>query len=666
MAANVETAAQFKHLFTPLRIGSFTVPNRIVSTAHGTSMAENGLPSQRMQDYWVSKAKGGIGLIITEADNVHPSAGMGPWSIHLWRDEIIEPFRRIADAVHEHGTRIVAQLNHSGRHTYGQSPFSPIWSASGVVNQFARHLWTPHEMTVEEIKEVVASFGSAARRIRDAGLDGVEIHASHGYLIPQFMSPLSNIREDEYGGSEENRLRFPREVIDAIRGEVGADFTVGIRVDSDEFEEGGLGQEDVQRIVGKLTSSNQLDYVSATLHFASNRTFGQLGVSIPPMYVEPGQFVYLAAGIKQVTDLPVICIGRINNPVMAEAILERNEADLVGMTRANICDPELPNKAREGRLDEIRYCIACNEGCLNSGIGTTCALNPSVGMEAYTQITPVETKKRVMVVGGGIAGMEAARVAAARGHQVTLYEKQGQLGGQLQIAAKAPGRADMVEPVRYYERQFELLEVPVHLSTAVDEEIVRKESPDAVIVATGGQPASPPPIEGIGEDGTAAGVKVVSAWDVLAGNTEVEGDRVAVLAIDQDMESLTTADFLADRGKQVEMLIPFPDIAVKVEALITKPLIINRLLKKKVKMSIMTAVKAVRDGVVIAHNPPDGPEWPLEGVRTLVIAAGSRADDALWKAVRGQVSEVYQIGECHSPRRLHRSTLDGLQTGLRV
>ena len=659
MARQAEAAAQFKHLFTPLEIGSFTVRNRIVSTAVGTG------------NFAITRARGGIGLVITGSMNVSPTFNAagdptptmmpGP----LWTDDCIAPMKQVADAVHQYGAKYVSQLNHSGRNTYGQTPVDPVWSSSASVNRHAVHGEIPHEMTVEEIQYVVEAFGAGARRMREAGMDGVEIHASHDYLIQQFMSPLSNKREDEYGGSEENRLRFAREVIDSVRAAVGSDFTVGIRIDADRFEEGDNTQEDTQRIVGKLTSTGKLDYVSATLHFASNETFGQLGVSIPTMYSEPGKWVYLAAGLKQVTDLPVFAVGRITNPVMAETILANNEADIVAMLRANIADPEISNKAREGRLDEIIYCIGCNEGCLNSRMaGGSCAINPMVGREAQIQITAAETKKKVMVIGGGIAGMEAARVAAMRGHQVTLYEKESQLGGQLQVAAKAPGRSDMAEPARYYTRQFELLEVPVHLSTTVDEALVRQEAPDAVIVAMGGVAATLP-IEGV-EDGKAAGVNVVLARDVLAGTAEVVGDKVAVFATDQDMEGLTTADYLAERGKQVELLIPYPNIAAKVGPMVTLPTIVGELTRKGVKLSIMTAVKAVRNGTIIAHSPPAGPEWSLEGVQTLVISAGSLPNDGLWKAIRKEVKEVYSAGECYSPRRLQRSSIDGLMVGLKV
>ncbi len=657
MAQATEAAVQFKHLFTPLKIGSFTVRNRILSTAHATGYGENGLPSERHLRYWESKAKGGIGLIVTEVQPVHPSASTSPALIHSWTDDCIEPFRRIVEAVHGHGARIVAQLWHPGRATSSAYDGHPAWSSSAVGSPL--YMETPHEMTVAEIQDVVQAFGAAARRMQQAGLDGVEIHGAHGYLIEQFMSPLSNKRDDEYGGDEERRLRFAREVIESVRDAVGPDYTVGIRISADQFEEGGLNLEDMKRITASLTSTGKLDYVNVSF-------MGMGGAVIAPMYVPPGQFVFLAAGIKQVTDLPVFCIGRINDPVMAEGILERHQADMVGMTRANIADPELPNKAREGRLDEIRRCIACNEGCwgrITQGMPITCAINPSVGREEETEIRPAAVKKRVMVIGGGIAGMEAARVAAVRGHQVVLYEKEPELGGQLQIAAKAPSRGDMAEPVRFYQKQFEKLGVEVHLGTAVDEELVRREAPDAVVVATGGF-AAVPPIEGIGGEGE-PGIPVVLARDVLAGTADVPGERVVVYATDQGMEGLTTAEYLAERGKQVEVLIPYATIGAKLE-MITGMMITARLARKNVKLTIMTGVKAVRDGTVIAFNPFSLAEWPIEGVEALVVSGGSRANDGLWKALRGQVKEIHGAGECVAPRKLLDSTLDGLRAGLAV
>jgi mycofactocin system FadH/OYE family oxidoreductase 2 len=643
---------QFKHLFTPLKIGTFTVRNRIVSTAHLTDFAEGGLPSERHLNYWVSKAKGGIGLIITEDQAVHPTAGTEPFVIHTYRDACIEPFKRIASAVHEHGAKIEAQLWHPGSLWFDPREGSlPLWSCSAVPGSF--HAETAHAMEVEEVKEIIQAFGDSARRMREAGLDGVELMGTHGFLIEQFMSPRTNQRSDEYGGDEENRLRFILEVINAVRAAVGSDFTVGLRTSGDQFQGGGLGLQDMRRIMPKLTAAGKLDYVSVTV--------GTGGAPIPPMYMPGAPFVYLAAGIKEVVDVPVFCVGRITDPVVAEDILAKNQADMVGMTRANLCDPELPNKAREGRLDEIRRCIGCNEGCWGRNAETlpiTCALNPSAGREKEMEITPAPVKKRVMVIGAGIAGMEAARVTALRGHSVSLYEKDEQLGGQLQIAAKAPGRQDMAEPVRYYEYQFKLLGVDIHLGSTVDEKIIEENNPDVVIVAAGGVPAA----------GTFSGAtqpNVVQARDILTGKAQA-GKKAVLFALDRGMEGLTTADFLSDRGCEVEVLVPWGAIAgFQVEPL-TLSFVLSRLYRKGVVVTNSMRIKAVQENTVVATNILSRQERTIEEVDTVVLALGSVANDSLYKALKGKVRELYLVGQALAPRKMLDSTLDGLRVGRMV
>jgi mycofactocin system FadH/OYE family oxidoreductase 2 len=651
MTTTEQSAAQFKYLFTPLKIGSFTVRNRIVSTAHLTGFAEDGLPSERHLNYWVSKAKGGIGLIVTEDQAVHPSAATDPFVIQAYRDECIDPFRRITGAVHEHGAKIVAQLWHPGSIFYGAREGSlPLWSCSALPGSF--HIETSHAVELEEIGELVQSFGEAARRMREAGLDGVEIMGTHGFLIEQFMSPRTNHRQDEYGGSEENRTRFVREVIDTVRAAVGSDFTLGLRISGDQYQDGGLGLEDMKRIVPQLTGSGKVDYVSVTV--------GAGGAPIPPMYLPPGAFVYLAAGIKEVAGVPVFCVGRINDPVAAERILANNQADMVGMTRANLCDPELPNKAREGRLDEIRYCIGCNEGCwgrIYQTLPITCAINPSAGREKEMEIVPAPVKKKVMVIGGGIAGMEAARVAALRGHAVSLYEREQVLGGQLQIAAKAPGRQDMAEPVRYYETQFKILGVNVNLGSPVDESAVLANNPDAVIVATGGLPARPT-FPGADQ------ANVVTARDVLSGTAEA-GRKVVVLATDRGMESLTTAEFLAERGSQVEVLVPEAFMGFPIEP-ITLTLALMRLQAKGVVVTPAVDIRSVQGSTVTVSSAYGRQQRIIEGVDTVVVARGSVADDGLYRALKGKVRELYSVGQCVAPRKMLDSTLDGLRVGRMV
>ena len=638
---------QFANLFTPLTIGTFTVRNRILSTAHFTGFAQNGVPSERHLNYWTSKAKGGIGLVLTEVQPVHPSAGVLDEMIRCYEDACIEPFQRVAAAVHEQGAKFVAQLWHPGSQTSSLVlGGKQAWAPSPVPNPTYGE--TPHEMTVDEIQEVVRAYGEAARRMREAGPDGVEIHAAHSYLPDQFLSPFFNKRTDEYGGSEDKRLRFALEVIDSVRAAVGPDFTVGMRLTGQDFLTGALTLDDMKRIVPRLTASGKLDYVSIS----------PMGIgTIAPSYIEPGSFVYLATGIKEVVDVPVFCIGRINDPVMAEDIVATGRADIVGMTRANIADPELANKARTGRLDEIRRCVACNDGCwgrVENPEGISCSINASVGREKEMEIVPATTKKRVMVIGAGLAGMEAARVAALRGHSVSIYDTGERVGGQLLIAAAAPGRESMAEPVRYFERQFELLGVDVRLRSAVTPELVANEKPDVVILATGGVPGT---LSVPGADGP----NVVQARDVLLRRKDT-GQNVIVVAADEGMEGLTAADFLGQQKKRVEVLVPDSAPGADVESL-TKILLLGRLSDNSVTISARTSVRSIEGDTVVAFNIDSGEERRITGVDTVVLAMGSVANDGLLKALDGQAWDFHAVGQCRAPGKMLESALDGLTRG---
>ena len=641
-------ASHFRYLFTPLKIGGFTVKNRIVSTAHLSNFAVEGLPSERHYDYWVAKARGGVGLIVTEDQAVHPSGGSEPYIIQAYRDACIEPFQRITAAVHDQGAKMVAQLFHPGSNFYSvRQEGLPLWSVGPISSGF--HVESTHEVDRDEIQELIQGFVSASVRMREAGLDGVELMGAHGFLMEQFMSPRTNRRSDEYGGSEENRLRFVTELIAAVKAAVGPDFTVGLRLSGDQFQRGGLTVDDMARICSILAATGNLDYFSVSI--------GIGGSVIPPMYVAPAAFVYLAATIKAEVDIPVFCAGRIVDPVKAEDILAKNQADMVAMTRACICDPELPNKAREGRLDEIRYCIGCNEGCWGRSsqrLPISCALNPSVGREEEMKIAPAAAKKKVMVVGSGLAGMEAARVAALRGHAVSLWEKGNELGGQLLIAAKAPGRQDMAEPVRYYRHQFELLGVDLHFGVEVTPEMVMEQAPDAVIVATGGiaSRASFP-----GSDNP----NVVLARDVLDSAAEV-GKRVIVLSLDRSTEGFTAADFLLERGHEVELLIPHPLAPLAAEQ-ITFTFIMTRIGQKGGRITMGLDLASFDGAQALLAGVFGGWTEAREGIDTVVVSRGSRANDELYRALKGQVKELYAVGQCLAPRKMLESTLDGLRVG---
>jgi 2,4-dienoyl-CoA reductase-like NADH-dependent reductase (Old Yellow Enzyme family)/thioredoxin reductase len=653
-------AQEFKNLFSPITIGRMTVRNRIVSSAHHPLFVDiaTGLPQDRMKHYWVAKAKGGIGLIETYLTTTHAKAAQDVFR----RPGVVDAFKEAADAVHEHGAKLVCQIANSGAQGGGFEAPAP-WAPSPVLTPDGQgRLNCPHEMTREEIAEFVKAFAHAAAVAREAGMDGVQIHGAHGYLLTQFMSPYTNKRKDEYGGSLQNRLRFPLEIIDAVRSAVGNDYVVGIRVSADEFVPGGFTLDDFLEMASMLDRTGKLDYMSV-----STGTYRTIGTAIDPMYYPLNSFVYCAAAVKQVVDIPVVARGRIQDPVQAEEILASNQADMVSMVRPIIADPQLPNKAKEGRLDEIAKCIGCNEACWGTiyfarlpMIGISCTMNPAIGKEGepgWGELEPAKVKKRVMVIGGGPAGLEAARVAAARGHQVSLYDKGSELGGQTLIAAKAPGRDGFLDLGRYYAYQMKLLNINVRLNTEVSAEMVKKENPDAVIVATGSVPLIPD-IPGI------SGENVVNVWQVL--NREVEvGQNVVIIGDDDQMQSLSTADFLADQGKKVEIFCWGYFAGSKVEPA-TREAIYQRLLQKGVTITPLTIVNEISDQTIITMNRFTNEERRIEGVDTVVVACGGRENNALYYSLKDQVREIHVVGDANGIRKVHNATMDGATVGRTV
>jgi mycofactocin system FadH/OYE family oxidoreductase 2 len=647
---------QYQYLFTPIKIGPMTVPNRIVMNAHAHRFHSSlGPPNEKARDYYAARAKGGVGLIVMPYASVAPytTAGGRPATQD---DKVLPAFASVVKAIHEHDTRVIAQLHHHGKYAsprlYGGAAYAPSAVGGGILPAgFSGPPEVPHEMDIDEIKRTVQAYGSAAYNMRQAGYDGVEISAVISFLLASFMSPATNRRTDEYGGSLENRLRFPLEVIDAVRAAVGSDFVVGMRIDGDEYIEGGLTLDDTRVIAPKLEATGKLDYL--------NIAAGAYPTPhVPPMYFPLGPFVYLSAGIKEVVSLPVFCVGRINDPIQAETILANNQADMVGMTRALIADPELPNKAREGRLEEIRKCISCNDGCWGPlfapAVPLTCAINPEAGREKELALKPATGKKRVMVIGGGAAGLETARVAALRGHQVTLYEKEAQLGGQLNIVAKAPGRADFAEVTRYYTSQMKSLNVEVHLGTEVTAEMVKEVNPDAVVVATGSLPGKP----------KLAGsemVKVVETRKVIEERVKV-GNNILVVDEEYHMQPLEVADFLADRGARVEVVTETLFAGSVVDES-TLSAIYDRLFNKGVVITPLTKVKEIKGDTVTVFNVFTKAEREIKGVDTVVIASSGKADDALYCSLKGQVKELHAVGQCVSPRQLRDSIWDGARVG---
>ncbi len=646
---------QFNHLFTPFTVGPMTVKNRIVVPGHATNlMPMDGMPTDRIFHYWLAKAKGGVGMIITHIHNVMPHQGAAPPTA-LETEEGIASYLKMADGLHREGAKFLLQISHMGGYTnsqlHGGAIMGPSAGPSKVISKLLpAAVETAHEMEIEDIKNVVNAFRDASARARRAGFDGVEIQGAAYFIVAQFMSPAMNRRKDEYGGSLDNRLRFAREVIQAAREGVGDGGVVGIRLNGDEFSDDGLKLADMLEIAPRLEATGQLDFIDVMAGPGS-------AALAPPSYYKPGSLVYLTEALRKVVSLPLICSQRITSPMMAEQVLASGAADLIAMNRPIMADPDMPNKAREGRLAEIRGCIACNEciGRLNAGMPLACTVNAEMGREQEMAPRAADTPKKVVVIGGGPAGLEAAKVAALRGHRVTLFEKGEQLGGQSLIASRAPGREDLDEVRRYYTHQMQLLGVDVRLGTEATVETIQREAPDEVVVATGSQPAEP----GL----STAGVPVVDPRAVLSEDVEVKpSQRAVVLAGEHHMQALTTADFLADKGCQVQVLTEALYAGALLEANLVE-LLYRRLLNKGVVITPLTTVKLIDGRTVVTENVLTKQEGTIAEVDLVVAAYGGAADDALYHSLKGQAGGLHLIGDALAPRRLMDAILDGARAG---
>lgn len=660
---------EFKYLFTPLQIGPVTVRNRLVFNSHAGYLGENSMPGARVRNYHLERTKGGAGLQIMGCVPVHPTGLRRAPAFYDFDDSIIPYYKELTDAIHAHGGRIFVQYFHACLSAEPDELMLPLWAPSAVQAGGGGPLETPKEMEIEDIEEVIQSFSQAAKRAKEGGLDGVELHFTNtnALLIGCYMSPLTNKRMDKYGGSLENRLRLPMEIIDRVRHAIGdGDIALGVRISGDELLPGGLNQDDMKVIAQKFAETGKIDYINVTMGSRVN-----MSMVVPPMAVPLGFQVYLAAGIKEVVGLPVFTVGRINDPVQAEQILEDGYADMVGMVRALICDPELPNKTREGRLDDIRKCIACNQGCLKRIFECrhlSCIQNPAVGREGemgVDTIKPASVKKKILVAGGGPAGMETARIAALRGHEVVLYEKESELGGQVNLAARAPYQEDFGEITRYLSGQVKKLGVKINLGVEVTPEVVEKENPHAVVVATGSTPQRSgftplcPDVDklpGVEQD------NVVTAQDVLWDKIGV-GQKVVLIDDNGGKEATGTVELLADKGKKVEVVTRFHNIGVELEITQEQTLLLTRLLKKGVAISPYTGVRSIRGNQVTVFNAYSGEERTIDDVDTVVLAMGKTANDSLYYALKGKVKELYRIGDCVAPRQMDKAIYEGNKVG---
>ena len=653
MTSHSDSHPRFPHLLSPIRIGPKRLRCRVLVTAHEIRLGDGRVPGARYAAYHRARARGGAGLQITGCTAIHHTGGLGSGgALANVDDSIIDGYRTLSGAVHEEGGVILAQLGHSAATTHATEPGAPVWAPSAVAGELMRRGQRAHAMRVGEIAEIVGAFGAAAERCRKGGMDGVEILAAFGFLVAAFLSPAANRRTDHYGGSLDNRMRFCREVVTAVRDAVGPDGIVGLRIPGDELIEGGLEIEEMKAVARAVESDGKVDYLNVIAGTNMDRLLR--AEHWPPTPARHGLFVHLAAGVRSAVELPVFTVGRITDPVQAERILAGGEADMVGMTRAHIADPDLIAKLREGRLDDIRPCVGANV-CIRNGLegrSIGCIHNPQAGRElTWGDPVPAGRSLDVAVVGGGPAGLEAARVAALRGHRVTLHECSEHLGGQLRTWTRLASKHELRRIVEWQQGQLERLQVRIRLGHGVTS-AADLDGAEVVVLAAGARPG-PVLVEGAAEHG----VSLCTAHDVL------DSEPVSVAAtLVWDRAgggaAVSAAEHLAESGCRVVLVTPTTAVADDVDLTNRVPLY-RRLYEHGVTMLPDSEVVRVdAEGVVVA-NVYTGRESTISGIERVVVCNAAEACDALADVLRQDGLRVLMAGDSVSPREVDVAMAEG-------
>ncbi len=635
-------------LWEPFRIGRMELRNRVVMPPMVTCYAsDDGYITERTKNYYEARARNGVALIIVEATYIHRRGWAFPNQLGISDDKFIPGMSGLAQAVHRHGAKIAIQLHHGGREgnskLNGMQPVAPS-PLPGLAGEI------PEELTTGEIAKIVTFFAEAARRAQKAGFDGVELHGAHGYLIDQFLSPASNKRQDSYGGDLRNRARFLVEVTQAVKTAVGVDYPVWVRMDGKEYGvEEGITLEDAQE-TARMAQSAGVDAIHVSA-WGPQAPQNLTNATFTPAVLEE-----LTAGIKKVVTVPVIAVGKIT-PEAGERILEEGKADLIAIGKALLADPEFPSKVASGRLEDIAPCIGCME-CRDDlrnpeVVGIRCQVNAALGREEESKIVPAEKPRKVLVVGGGPAGMETARVATLRGHRVTLWEKESGLGGQLISAAIPPHKDRIATLTKYLQTQMKKLDVKVELNKEATAAMIEEFKPEVVILATGIIPLTPE-IPGMDK------AHVVQAGDVMEGKVEV-GDRVVVIG--GEMVGCETAEFLVEKGKKVTVTRRSPEMALGVGRSL-RAFFLGRLSEKGV--TLLPEIKyneVTSEGLVVTTR--EGEKKTIEA-DTIVLAAGSIPDQKLYQDIKDRVAEVHCIGDCVAPRKIREAITEGYRIGLEI
>lgn len=644
---------QFPYLSSPIKLGNVELKNRVVFSAHLTNFAEDNLPGERHAYYYAERAKGGAGLIITEELSVHPSDHAYEKLVDGFREEALPGYRQITGLVHTYGAKIFAQLNHNGNQGTGLYNDFAVWGASPLPDPLFREV--PKEIDQAEIDELVRFYAKSAKLAQEGGFDGVEFQGSHSSLLRQFLSPYTNRRKDGYGGSPKKRMRLLREAGQAVRDAVGEDFCLGLRLSGEEFLDEGLSLQDVVDIARQAEEMGIFHYFNTSVGIATHFLYLVEG----PMCLPPAYAVYMSSAIRQAVRLPVITVGRIKDPGQAEQVIRQGHADLVGMVRAQISDAHFVNKSFHGQEELIRGCLSCNQDCIgrvgmNQPIG--CVQNPAVGKEKIWgagMIRPAANSQKVWVIGGGPAGMQAAIVAARRGHQVSLFEKDGELGGQVRYAGQLPYRGEFSDSIRNFLNELKTVLIQVHLGCPVTEKDILAENPDAVIIATGSLPQRPP-MGGCDQE------NVCTVLETLTQDIPI-GEKVLVIDQVGFHQAAGMGELLADQGKQVEIVSPALYVGQGLGRTQDLDLWYQRARKKNIKLTPNVSFLGVAGNQVKGIDNYSGQEVIWENIDHVILAVPHRANDELYFSLKGKVGKLFRIGDCVTPRRLDAAIYEGFE-----
>jgi 2,4-dienoyl-CoA reductase (NADPH2) len=648
----VTTSSRYPRLFSPLHLGPVTLANRLVFAAHLTNYAEDGRPSAQHAAYYAARAEGGAGLIITEEHSTHPTDWPYEKLIHGFHPDVLEGYGRITGAVHQYGTPIFAQINHNGGQASSMYSRRAVWAPSPVADPLFREV--PHEVTDSEIAEIVAGYADVAARCVSGGFDGIELQCSHSSIVRGFLSPATNRRSDRWGGNLENRARLLLEVVAAVRDAIGPGHALGVRLCGDELIDGGTRLEDAVAVAQMVEATGHVDYLNTSIGVATATLF----MIEASMAVRPGYALFIPSAIRAAVSLPVIGVGRFKDPLQAERALSEGHCDLVGVVRGQIADADFARKAKSGRAEETRLCLSCNQECvgrmgLNRWLG--CIENPRTGREAeWSAPRRAARRRRAVIIGGGPAGLQCAATAAARGHEVLLFDSRERFGGMVAVAATASGRAEFGDLTRNLESEARRSGASLHAATSVDVDMVSSWAPDVVVLATGSLPQRP-----WWESGE--GVPVVDVGTLLGSGHAIAG---AVLVVDElgFHHATSTAEWLAARGATVTVATP--------------GLVVGQDLGVTLDMeSWWTRAKAAGiaqwTSTMVTSNTAEG--VGLQNVLTgttrteifdaIVLATPGRGNRELEGALLHRGFDVRVIGDARAPRRAHAAVLDGEREG---